>query len=235
MTLAAEQPKAEKNLFWLFEVELRYRIEGKSWTQDDAPNTACWWMAHSTEGEPSRVLQLLRSTGVITTLTERATLVLCQANASSWFYDTATGYLHVHMSGGDAPDTASKYYLKSYFWKAFPTHQYEMPNTVYDANGAYVEARLGQMATGVTQEVNDFDEVGIRQTWDSIRIANADGKYDAALVTYIWHLCKCILKIGAPGDAYANLVTINRGRTGSIDWDDQEISIDIEDPLLAEE
>ncbi len=42
MTLAVEQPKSAKELFWLFEIELIYRIEGKAWTQDDAPNTACW-------------------------------------------------------------------------------------------------------------------------------------------------------------------------------------------------
>jgi hypothetical protein len=91
---------------------------------------------------------------------------------------------------------------------------------LYDPLGFFIEPRLGQMATGITQEVNDFTEVGCRETWDSITLANPDGKYDLLPVTYIVHNCACILKIGAVGDAYANLVTINRGRTGNWDWDD---------------
>jgi hypothetical protein len=236
MTLAAEQAKNEKRLFWLLEVELTYRIEGKTWTQDDAPNTSCWYMAHGTEGNPSRVFQLLRSTHAVTDYgAAKGSLAACQAAASSWFYDSATGRLHVHMSAGDAPDTASKYYLRSHFWKTFSTHQYEAPDTIYDSAGMFVEPRLGKTPSELTQEVNDFTEVGLRETWGSVEIANGDGKYDAALTTYIWHMCRFLLKVGAKGDPYANLVVINRGRTGSVGWDDNTISLGFEDSVRAED
>ena len=228
MSLAAEQEKNGKQLLWVFEVELAYRIEGKTWTQDDAPNTACWYMDHSTEGTPSRVRQMLRSTGVVTDYgAAKASLAACQAAVSSWWYDSATGRLHVHASGGDTPATASKYYMTSHFWKYFSTHEYPEPDTLYDPAGNRIEPRLGQMATGITQEVNDFSEVGCRETWDSITLANSDGKLDLLPVTYIVHYCACLLKIGAVGDAYASLVTINRGRTGSWIWDDAQWEVSI--------
>jgi hypothetical protein len=236
MTLAAEQAKAAKALVWLFEVELTYRIEGKTWTQADAPNTACWYMAHGTEGSPSRVYQLLRSTGVITSFgAAQANLAACQAAASSWFYDSSNGRLYVHMSGGDAPDTASKYYLRSHFWKRFVTTQYPMPDTIFDADGKFIEPRLVVAIPEYTQEVNDFTEVGIRETWSSVRITNADGAYDAALATYIWHMCRFYLKCGAKGDAIAAYTTIVRGRTGAIGWTEEEIEIRTEDQIKAED
>ena len=70
---------------------------------------------------------------------------------------------------------------------------------------------------------------------DVIEIANADAKYDAALKTYDWTVCRCLLKIGARGDAYANLVTVNRGRTGGWKWDNDRIVLKIEDQASAEE
>lgn len=233
MTLAVEQVDAVKNLYWLLELELTYRIEGKSWTQDGT-YTNCWWIDHATEGEPSRVYQLLRSTHAISTFTERASLTLCNSNASSWYYDSATGRLYVHMSGSDSPATTSKYYLRSHFWKYFTTRQYPSPNAIV-VNGVWAEPRLGKVPAELTQEVNDFSEVGVREAWGIVKILNGDGRYDAALSTYIWQGCPFRLKIGAPGDVYANLVTIHRGRTGGVDWTDNELSLHFEDPLKYEE
>lgn len=235
MTLAVEQAKAEKQLFWLLELELTYRIEGKSWTQAAAPNTNCWWMDHSTEGEPSRVLQLLRSTHAVTELGEEASIADAHASAGSWFYDSATGRLYVHMSGSDAPDTASKYYLRSHFWRYFSTHQYDAPDTLFDPAGRFIEPRLGGTPAELSQEVNDFSEVGVKESWGSIEINNPDAVYDVALVTYIWQMCRFILKVGSPGDAYGDLVTIHRGRTGGYIWNDNLIKLGIEDSLLAED
>ena len=235
MTLTAQQTKADKELFWLFEVELTYRIEGKSWTHVLVDYTNCWWMDHAAEGGPSRVFQMLRSTHHITDFgAARASIADCHANASSWFYDAGTGRLYVHMSGHDAPDTASKYYLRSHFWKYFSTHQYEDPNEIV-FNGVWVEPRFGNVPAELTQEVNDFSRVGIKETWGSIQIANGDGKYDAALAAYIWHMCRFNLKVGARGDAYGDLVTVNRGRTGSVKWNDNHIELGLEDQLRAED
>lgn len=235
MTLAAEQAKAAKRLVWLLELELTYRIEGKTWTQASSPNTNAWWMDHSTEDEPSRVFQLLRPTHVISELDEEASAADCHANAGSWYYDSSNGRLYVHMSGSDAPDTSGKYYLRSHFWKRFSTVQYPDPYTLYGPDGLYIEPRLGAVPGELAQEVNDFTEVGVRETWGGVEIMNPDGRYDAALTTYIWQMCRFILKVGARGDAYANLTTIHRGRTGGYKWDDESIHLAIEDPVLAED
>ena len=235
MTLAVEQAKAEKSLFWLFEVELTYRIEGATWTQASSPNTNAWWMDHSSEREPSRVFQMLRSTHVITEFDEEVSIADCHANAGSWFYDASTGRLYVHMSGSDAPDTASKYYLKSNFWLYFSTHQFAAPDTLYDPGGFLVEPRFSNAPAEVSQEINDFSEVGLKETWGSVVIANGDGRYDTALTAYVWHGCRYNFKVGAKGDAYADLITINRGRTGSVGWNDNTIELRLEDQLQAED
>ncbi len=235
MTLAVEQAKAEKALVWLFEAELVYRIEGKAWTQADAPNTACWWMAHLTEGEPSRVYQLLRSTHVIGQFTERATLALCQSNASSWYYDASNGRLYVHMSDGDSPATASKYYLRSHFWERAVTHQYPMPDTIYDPAGRFIKPRLIIRIPEYSQEVNDFQKAGDRETWSSVLLENGDGYYDAKTAAYVWTMCLFYLKAGARGDAIANYTTVIRGRTGSLGWRDQELEVRTEDQIKAED
>ena len=234
MTLAVEQPKAEKSLVWMFEVELCYRIDNASWTQDGT-YTNCWWMAHSTEGKPSRVRQLLRSTHAITTYTERATPTLCNSNASSWYYDTATGKLYLRTSGSDSPATASKYYISSHFWKRWVTAQYPDALTVYDAAGLFIEPRLRVNIPDYTQEVNEFQEVGVRETWSSVFLANGDAKFDADLAKYVWNMCLYYLKVGAPGDSYANFTTICRGRTGATGFSDDEIEVRTEDALRAED
>lgn len=234
MTLAAEQAKAEKRLFWLLELELTYRIEGKTWTQAAAPNTNAWYMDHLAEGEPSRVYQLLRSTHAVTQLDEETSVANCHGNASSWYYDPANGRLYVHMSGSDTPTTSGKYYLRSHFWRYFSTHQYPSPNELV-IGGARVQPRLGKVPGQLTQEVNDFSEAGIRETWGVMKLTNADGGLDAALLAYVWNGCPFRLKVGARGDSYANLVTIHRGRTGSWAWDDREITLSFEDPMRAED
>jgi len=238
MTLAAEQPKAEKNLYWLLEVEGTYRIEGKTWTQATSPNTACWWMDHSAERIPSRVFQMLRSTHVITDFgTIKGSIEDCQAAASSFFYDAAAGRLYVHMSGGDAPDTAAKYYLRSHFWVTFTTHQYKAPYTILDVNGFPAEPRFCNAPAALTQEINDFSVVGMKEAWGSIIISNGDAKYDAWLGDglHLWDMCRFNLKVGAKGDAYAALITVLRGRTGSTGWNDENFEFRIEDQLRAED
>jgi hypothetical protein len=235
LTLAAEQVKSEKALVWLFEVELLYRIETKTWTQAIAPNTACWYMDHAAEGKPSRVRQLLRSTHAIAAYTEKATLADCQAAASSWYYDAATGRLYVHTSGGDSPATAGKYYVSSHFWRRWVTDQFEAPNTIYDSDGRFIQPRLRVQVPSYSVEVNEFTEAGISESWSSLKIANPDGVYDAELAAYVWQMRRCYLKCGARGDAIASYTTVVRALTGSIGWTDDEIEIRTEDQLLAED
>ncbi len=235
MTLAAEQIKAEKRLVWLFELELGYRIDDKSWTQAASPNTACWYMDHAAERKPARVRQLLRSTHAITTYTEKGSLADSHANASSWYYDAATGRLYVHTSAGDSPATSGKYYGMSHFWRRYVTDQFDLPDTVLDPGGRWIEPRLRANIPEFSIEVNEFTNVGVSQTWSAICLANADGALDPELAKYIWHMCLCYLKVSAKGDTIGNFVTVCRGRTGSIGWTEEQVEVRIEDQLKAEE
>jgi len=243
MTLAAEQAVAEKALIWLYQQELCYRIEGASWTHDGT-YANCWRMDHLLEGSPSRVRQLLRSSHAISEYTERASATLCNANPSSWYYDTASGQLYLHTSGSDSPATASKYYISSHFWRSWVTHQFPMPDTIYGEDGRFIEPRLIVAIPEYNQEVNDFTRVGVVQTWSSIQLNNADGEMDASFKAvdesfrahaYIWNMCPCYLKVGSKGDAIGDFSIIARGRTGSVGWTDQAIEIRTEDQLRNEE
>jgi hypothetical protein len=233
MTLAAEQGKAEKDLFWLLEIELGHRIEGDTWTQDSAPNTACWWMDHAAEGEPSRVRVIKNSTHGLSPYSKQTSLANCQANASSWFYDSATGRLHLHTDAGATP--GSGYLVCSHFWRRFIDSQHEAPDE-FDVEGIPPDPRLDESSIpDVGLEIADFSEGGVRETWGEIKLLNADGGLDAALGLYIWQFCVFLLKCGAVGDAYADLEKAYRGRTGSFTWEEDAVTLDFEDQLRAED
>ncbi len=229
MTLAAEQAKAVKNLVYLFEVEVGHRIDADSWTQCAGPNTAVWWISHLAEGEPSRVRECVRATHVISTYAEVASIVACQATAKTWFYDSADGKLYIHTTGGDAPNGSGVYYIAAHFWERFCDRQPDSPNTIV-YNGAWYLPYLAADSLGdITLEAAPFSAGGIAQSFGSVKLINADGYFDQRLADYIYSAAQATLKVGAPGDTYAQFVTLWKGWTGNVGWDDERVELGIED------
>lgn len=235
MSLENEGAKAEKGLAFLFELELGYRLDGKTWTQD-ATYTACYWVDHSTEGEPSRVRELLLSSETETDYgtTPAASLAACNTTAGSWYYDSSTGRLYVHTTTGADPGSGT-FYICSHFYRYFCDDQQAGDKEIV-FNGQWYEPRLDRdSVSDVEIEVSDFSEGGVSRSWGSVTILNADGAYDAELAKYIWTGCYCRILAGVPGEAYANFAVLFPGKTGTIDWDDEKFDIAIDDWMDADE
>jgi hypothetical protein len=227
--LELELAKATKELAYLLEIELGHRIDTDAWTQCDAPNTAVFWIDHAAEGKPSRAKECDRSAHTIAEYEEADDLADCQATASSWFYDSATGRLYVHTSGGDSPSTAGAYYIASYFWERLCDGQYEGAKAVYYNSTWYLPYLDESSIPDVSLEVSMFSEGGIRQSFGTIHLINTDGHFDQRVADYIYCGKKAVLQVGVPGSALADFVTIWRGWTGNWECTDERLSISTED------
>lgn len=202
---------------YLLEIELGHRIDGDAWTQSGADPS--WYIPHS-EGEPSKV----EEDGV--KYAERANLADCNSNSSSWFWDSGNTRLYVHTSGSDDPGGAS-YIILSYFWVHYINMQLDVP-IVFNGN-YYLPYINDDNVPDIVFETSGYHEGGIRQSFGSIRLINADGYFDTRLTDYIHEAKKLIWRVGKKGDVYGDYAVLWRGWTGGVGWKDEEIEIEIED------
>ena len=215
--------KASIDWVYLLEIEIGHRIDGDAWTQHGV-STNCWWISHA-EGKPSRV----EENGA--EYTERASLALCNTNPSSWYWDAANNYLYVHTSGSDDPGGGS-YIILSYFWERICNKQPENNEIIFTIGGIiyyYLPYLDDDDISSIVIETTEYHEGGVKQSFGSIKIINADGYFDTRLSDYIYEAKKLLWKVGKLGDAYADYATLWRGWTGSIVWSDEDIEIGIED------
>lgn len=186
------------------------------------------------KGHPTRIRGIDRSTGAVVDLDEKASAFEVEWTVSSWYFDDATGLVYLHLPDESDPG-AGNYYLAFYFWRRFCDGQYPEPDEVV-FNGVWYEPRLKRDSIpDFTQEISGFEEGGVRQAWGPLKLENADGLLDEEFVDYVWESKIYQLKVGARGGAYADFRTVSRGRTGSITWEDAEVTINAEDPLKAED
>lgn len=202
---------------YLTETELGYRIDGLVWTQSNGDNS--WYISH-TEGEPTRV----EEDGVA--YTERVSLILCNANAGSWYWDSANQRLYIHTTGSDDPKDA--YIILSYFWERITSSQDEEFPIIFNDH-FYLPYMNSDDMPDITQEVSDYYEGGSKQSFGSIRYINSDGYFDARLTKYRYEFSKIIVKLGARGYGYVDFATIWIGYIGDIHWGDDEVEFEIED------
>ena len=233
MTLAIEQGKAAKRLVYLLEIEVGHRIDADSWTVCAAPNTSVFWMDHLAEGEPTRVKECARATHSLEEYAEKASIAECQGTAKTWYYDSTTGRLYVHTSGGNDPSTAGTYYLCAYFWERLCDGQREGSEAVYYNDAWYLPYLDETSIPDVTLEVSTHSEGGIKQSFGTVGLLNADGYFDTRVADYVYTGKQAVLKVGAPGDAYGDFTTIWRGRTGGLTWSDETLEVDTEDDRKA--
>lgn len=240
MPLSDAVKKARKDLIWLLEIEVAQRIDDKAWT---SAGSGTYYIVPAAR-KPSRIREIDRTVHELIEYSEEASLANCQATPASWFFDSATGRLYVHATdvgsgsgsggGADIPSSGD-YYIAAYFWKLFCDGLRPAPNEVV-YNGRPYDARLkAESIPEFSMEVSNFLEAGVRQAWGDLKLANGDGGLDQDLVDYIWENKVFVLKVGEPGDTYAQFSTVSRGRTGSTTWDEDEITVGIEDPLQAED
>lgn len=230
MTLAAQSLKAGKDLAWLLEVEVAKRVDDLVWA---AAGSDAYYITPA-EGEPERVREIDVVLHTVTQYAEQSTLAGCQGDPGSWYFDAATGRLYVHTTLGTAP-ASGDFYLAAYYWRRYCDGQREAPCELV-FNGHWYDPRLvADSIPDFSMEVAPFQEGGVRQTWGSMKLANGDGALDQDLVDYFWENKVFVLRVGQPGDDYADFVTVSSGRTGSVVWDEREVTIGVLDPLRAED
>lgn len=217
----------KQDLVWLCEIEPARRLEGETWTQAAGPNTNCYYIAHP-EGEPSRVKECLKSTGVILTYTERASLALCHANASSWYWDSANNRLYVHTSTAADPG-GGLFYVNSYFWEHLADRQ-------IDLNGFPYRPLLDPSSLpDFSFEATQFSSGGISQSFGSVTVLNPDSYWDSRLAAYVYEGKRILIKFGKYGDAYADYIKLFNGYTGGNKWTDATVEFESEDPRRFQE
>lgn len=217
-----------QDLVWLAEIEPARRLEAASWTQADAPNTACYYVAHP-EGKPSRVKQCLKSTGVILTYTpDVATIAACQLAASSWYWDAANSRLYVHTSTGASP-SGGLFLISSYFWELVADRQ-------VDLNGAPYRPLLDPSSIAdLSFEATQFSTGGISQSFGAVRVLNDNHYWDARLAAYVYEGKRIVVRFGKSGDAYADYTKLFDGYTGGTAWEDGAVEFETEDPRRYQE
>jgi hypothetical protein len=216
-----------QDLVWLAEIEPARRLEGAAWTVGDSGFTDCYYVAHP-EGEPSRVKQCLKSTGIILTYTERASLALCQANVSSWYWDAARSRLYVHTSTGADP-SGGLFLVNSYFWELIADRQ-------IDLNGSPYRPLLDPSSIAdLDFEATRFSEGGISQSFGAIRVLNDAHYWDSRLAAYVYEGKRIVVRFGTYGDAYASYIKLFDGYTGGTAWEDGAVTFEAEDPRRFQE
>lgn len=223
MPFADNLGDAKQDWVYLLEIEVGHRIDGDSWTQDGV-YTNCWWIVHA-EGEPSKV----EEDGA--ELTERASLTLCNGTASSWYFDSSTNKLYLHVADSGDPGDAGQI-IQSFFWEYYCNKQPEKTPVIFTINSLdvfYLPYLDDDDIPSIDLETTGYHEGGTRQSFGVVKIINADGYFDSRLTDYIYEAKKLLWKVGKLGDAYTDYAVLWRGWTGSIEWSDEDIEIGIED------
>jgi hypothetical protein len=176
----------------------------------------------------SKVKACVLATHVIT-IYDEVSDIFASGN-STWFFDpySSVPTLYVHTSTGADPG-GGDFYVCSYFWECLCNGQREGAQALYN-NGVWYLPYLDESSIpDVSLEVSMFSDGGIRQSFGTISLLNADGYFDTRIADYIYSGKQAVLKVGAPGDIYAKFVTLWRGWTGNLTWTDDRLAVDTED------
>jgi hypothetical protein len=225
-----------QDLVWITQIEPARRLEAATWTVADAPNTACFYVAHP-EGEPSRVKQCLNSSGIITTYApDMADLATCQATTSSWYWDAANSRLYVHTSTGVKPSTAGTFLVDSYFWERIASRQVDLVDLLVDAVSHPYRPLLDPSSIAdLSFEATQFSEGGIAQSFGTVRVLNDAHYWDSRLAAYVYEGKRIRVLFGKYGDAYAAYTKLFDGYTGGNAWEDGSVTFETEDPRRFQE
>ena len=206
---------------YLIEIEPKRRIDEEVWTQDGA-RTNCWWIDHSTEGEPSRVKEdgLLYSDAP-------ASLLDLDSCPSGYWWDATNERLYVHTLGSDDPAGAT-YKIASYFWYYFTNQQFTDEPVIYNGHW-YLPYLDAESIPDVTLKASEYYQGGVKKNFGSISMINSDGFFDKLFSKYIWEYAKILIKICEKGASVGDIATFWVGKLGVISSSDEVVGFDVLD------
>jgi hypothetical protein len=209
------------NLVFLLEIEVCRRIDTATWTAA-APN--CWWTP-CPEGHPSRV-----EINGASSLSDEGDIAGCQGEEGSWAFDVTqdpAGRLYVHLDAGAEPVDASPY-LGAFHWQRFNTQDGELYGGL-----PYRPVLDDSAIPDIAADIGGYHEGGTQFSSGAVKLLNGDGYFDALLDLYIWEAKRVIIRVGEKGKGDANYTVILDGRTGSVEWGDESVTINTEDARAA--
>jgi len=136
-------------------------------------------------------------------------------------------WLVVHATGSDNPGGGS-YTVLSFFCECLTTGLYKDYDVVFN-DQLYLPYLNDEDISDLQAGVSSFGKGQIQKSFGTIKIINADGRYDTRLNDYIYEAKKAVLKRGEKGDVYGSYVTCWIGWTGNIVLNDEKIEIEIDD------
>jgi len=218
----------------LFEVRVGKEIEALTWTATGAGSHWAPFLI-ATNGE----IVAVSENG--TALTSRASVALCDANASSFFVDLTNQRIYIHTSTGAAPDNKTggvyDFCLIAYFWLCFCDDSPTATPAAFIPAGAtltvpYMPFLDAASIGDVKMAGGDYIGGDYQVQLGSIQFTN-DGWWYDALVNFLWHNQQARLKIGAAGAAYANFDTFYIGTTQTPVISDEGVTIGMVDPKVG--
>lgn len=153
-----------------------------------------------------------------TALTVRASTALVDANAGSYFHDTANSLLYVH-----APDsgTPAHHVVIAYFWLYFATKGIVLNSVFYEpyiaASGIpSINKRLSELHYGTT-------EIGS----GSVVLLNGRGYFDQIAKSFIWTNKKIKILLGGDSLAYSEYTSFFVGKIIQTNFSEESFTLDI--------
>ena len=129
-----------------------------------------------------------------TALTEQSSIATVEANASSYWHDTANGKLYVHCSDGADPDTHT---IICFFWLYFATHGIVL-------NDKYYEPYLATRSIPSLNQKNSSVHWGTSTIgFGSVKLLNNKGFFDLIAAKILWTNKTVRVLMGGDNLAYA--------------------------------
>lgn len=181
-----------------------------------------------TIGERGIDIEAVYEDGGATSYTERTTVALVEANASSFFFDYFTGILYIHTSGSDDP---GKYFLIGEF-KLYLSNKED----IVFSNNYYYPLLREENIPNISQEIKLYYEGNFSISAGTIKIINGlieepevEYLFDRLYSKFIWRNAKAVLKHGEASFSYSDYQKVFTGIIDRAFADDDLIIINLRD------
>lgn len=196
------------------------------WTAAGGGLTNTWYAAWSSQygtsivrGGLYRRLDSVKVSG--SSLTSRASAALVNANAGSYFHDTANNRIYVHTPGSLQPDTYA--FVGAWFTLFFSTVAVS-----FSDQPVYSPLLSGELPTIDSELADPVFGGTIASDTGSLSILNGDGFFDSVSRRWIWKNKAVSFKLGGTGLAYSDFAAVGTLRINNVEVDDEALVLQLE-------
>jgi hypothetical protein len=195
-----------------------------SWTLDDAPSGThyCTFASQIATnlipGGLYRRLDVVRHNDV--ELTAQTSVANVRANAASYYLDTSTNRLYVHLTGGVSPNTVA---LVGAWFTLF----FSMTRIDFSDQPLYHPRVAGELPAFMQERPDPLFGLTIADQ-GSVSLTNGDQLFERLVRMYVWRNKKVTFKLGGAGLAYSDFATVGTMRINTAQVDDELCTLQLE-------